>query len=473
MNDERPIEKLLRRFAKRRRADAGAPVELHPATRRLLQGEVARHFPQAGEKRKSWLAEILAGLAGRWGYTAAALAISLVAGALLLPSLSKSGKKQHLATKAGGFELAKNNSVPAEAADKEIASPGEVFARKQSLDSPLPVSAPNPDIAENQPTFALADSDAKRKEASPAGSVTLNVEADRQRALKDESLAISGGAAAEARREPESIRKLAEQKISQAGAALEELASTARADKQSSQRYGLRSATPGAPTSVGGEKKSTDTVFKSAPAASSLGYAAKAPSPVRGVGLERGQSQSYSQAFANVVPVSRAKKTDAGPPVSPVLANFQVEQNGNQLRVTDSDGSTYLGESNPQHGNFAGDAARDQGAASFKDDGRIAGQTAVTSTAALNQQKQATDYSCLVAGTNRTLNQQVVFSFNFMELTNALAAPQTKSQGLEANQNNLKVPSQFPASLQNSAINGRARLDTGKEFEINALPARQ
>ena len=46
MNDERPIEKLLRRYAKKRRDAAGAS-ELHPATRRLLQGEVERQYPRA------------------------------------------------------------------------------------------------------------------------------------------------------------------------------------------------------------------------------------------------------------------------------------------------------------------------------------------------------------------------------------------------------------------------------------------
>ena len=41
---ERPIEKLLRAAAQKRRDEVGAPFELHPATRRLLQGEVARRF---------------------------------------------------------------------------------------------------------------------------------------------------------------------------------------------------------------------------------------------------------------------------------------------------------------------------------------------------------------------------------------------------------------------------------------------
>ncbi len=44
MEPERPIEKLLHETARKRRTELGAPAELHPATRRLLQGEVARQF---------------------------------------------------------------------------------------------------------------------------------------------------------------------------------------------------------------------------------------------------------------------------------------------------------------------------------------------------------------------------------------------------------------------------------------------
>ena len=42
MEEERKIEKLLRAYAKKRRADAGDPLKLHPAPRRQLQDEVAR-----------------------------------------------------------------------------------------------------------------------------------------------------------------------------------------------------------------------------------------------------------------------------------------------------------------------------------------------------------------------------------------------------------------------------------------------
>ena len=47
-NDER-----LQRYAKERRAQGG-DFSLHPATRRLLQGEVARQFGTAGKSERSW-----------------------------------------------------------------------------------------------------------------------------------------------------------------------------------------------------------------------------------------------------------------------------------------------------------------------------------------------------------------------------------------------------------------------------------
>src|SRR5688500_8886622 len=39
---EKKIEELLHAYSRKRREDAGAPLEMHPATRRMLQGEVSR-----------------------------------------------------------------------------------------------------------------------------------------------------------------------------------------------------------------------------------------------------------------------------------------------------------------------------------------------------------------------------------------------------------------------------------------------
>src|SRR6266571_108604 len=54
MDNERPIEKLLRRFAKKRRDESGPPLELHAATRRLLQGEVSRQSRKSSATEKTF-----------------------------------------------------------------------------------------------------------------------------------------------------------------------------------------------------------------------------------------------------------------------------------------------------------------------------------------------------------------------------------------------------------------------------------
>src|SRR5947207_14383732 len=55
MDQERPVENLLRRYAKRRRQQAGEPFELHSASRRRLQSEVAHAFPAKRSAVGNWL----------------------------------------------------------------------------------------------------------------------------------------------------------------------------------------------------------------------------------------------------------------------------------------------------------------------------------------------------------------------------------------------------------------------------------
>src|SRR5260221_9971355 len=54
MEPERDIEKTLEAYAQKRREEAGAPLELHPATRNVLQGEVARSTPRKAARPGFW-----------------------------------------------------------------------------------------------------------------------------------------------------------------------------------------------------------------------------------------------------------------------------------------------------------------------------------------------------------------------------------------------------------------------------------
>jgi hypothetical protein len=63
---EKKIEELLKSYSRKRREDAGAPLEMHPATRRMLQGEVTREHGKPGgassaSPRPWWKALLLFG----------------------------------------------------------------------------------------------------------------------------------------------------------------------------------------------------------------------------------------------------------------------------------------------------------------------------------------------------------------------------------------------------------------------------
>lgn len=67
----RKIEDLLKRYAEQRKAASSADFEFHPATRNLLQGEVARTFGKTGtEKKKSSLLLLWPRLAIAGAFTA-------------------------------------------------------------------------------------------------------------------------------------------------------------------------------------------------------------------------------------------------------------------------------------------------------------------------------------------------------------------------------------------------------------------
>ena len=97
MEPERKIEKLLRAYARKRRAQAGDPLKLHPATRRLLQGEAARNAPKPGEEDES--VSLLELFRRQWAALLGFTLIIFFGAMLLLPSLSNMKfKEQQAAT---------------------------------------------------------------------------------------------------------------------------------------------------------------------------------------------------------------------------------------------------------------------------------------------------------------------------------------------------------------------------------------
>ncbi len=455
MNDDRPIEKLLRRYAKKRRDEAGPPVELHPATRRLLQGEITRQFkihnskfkrPELREGARRFFGSEF--LTHHFPRLAWAVPVFALVGIGLWLVLDQPATQQLALGPAPDQKTAATS-------ESQVSSP-----KPKAADSVADVSFPTSDSG---PTPAIVPA---RSLNQPTPSLAAN------------------GIAGETRRAERALAYVTA--TNQSVAALADAAES----KGNSARYGLREAQPAdklnltssaapAPSpsrvvSVEPRPKATSvpppSTFDSRQqsVAPVLDAASPPASLARNDSFERDRAQSYSQSFANLAPEARKQKVakDFSPaPIAPVLANFRVEQMGRQLRVVDSDGSTYIGETDlsPATQADTGGSKKEQAVQSYKSGGKL-NQLPTAATSAPQQQAQSNFYQ--VAGTNRTLNQSVVFTWSFVEMTNQPVVAQSVKTSSDLKKDAQKLPTQ----LQNSFINGRAQFETGQEIEINAVP---
>src|SRR5258708_39893922 len=125
MDPERPIEKLLKAAAKKRRDQAGAPFELHPADRKALQAEVGRKYAKA--KRPSFLQSVLAGWPRLvWG--TAIFAVLAIIAFMLVPNSNKTNPEAF---------MAQNTPIPVEETRREV-SPAPVPALDDHFGIPSP-----------------------------------------------------------------------------------------------------------------------------------------------------------------------------------------------------------------------------------------------------------------------------------------------------------------------------------------------
>ena len=494
MNDDRPIEKLLRRYAKKRRDEAGAPLELHPATRRMLQGEVARQFPRraaASDGEPTTFATILIGWRTRWIW---AIPILIVLGVGVWALVGTKDEPGHT------YDLAMKTPAPAATAELVDRSFKALEKPESALPAPAVSLADQPKVAYAPDSLARDKRESSGVSATSAGGrlgVTLDgAAADRIR--KEGDATTVNGLAALRENEPalkpetEPVRANEFTQVAAMDAPRSQFTVTSRAPFEETRALsdekipatGLAFSPPArsdspkvgedirrAPMSASGGRLANVPASKaaeSAPDATARRYG----SPAR-VGAERERTLIYSQAFANQAPAfSYARAIAKSGPVTPVLANFQIEQTGNQLRVVDGDGSTYLGEMQlPAATSTAIVAFQKKGASELKSKAGDQASKRQVARAALPGQKDAPSlFACRVEGTNRTLKQQVVFTWNFVPLSNVTVAAQVKAPSGEVSLLQNNAPVQPLSLLNNSVVNGRAQLGGAKEIEINAVP---
>jgi hypothetical protein len=484
LDPERPIETLLRRYAAKRREQGGAPPGLHPVNRRLLQSEVRKEFPLQTKAMPAGFSIFRPA----WGWAlGAATALLMLSAAVFFIDR---GAHEKPVTLAMGEEERYHSTTESRRTAATPPAPGEpVEARKRELDAVAeeslyrgtqvgkePLLTTSADAPAATPTTAAGqavDSEAKDLVAmgrvAPTASLTQAVAGDR---LGYAVGGVGGGG-------------------------------------------GFALATTNAPSvgvSFTSEVALRDSVLAEGPTSRAIEVAKaakleRAPSTV--------QAGRTAQPLPTIASLDKSKVAALAPQAaaSPVLDSFQVEQQGQSLRIVDSDGSVYAGALQlvaPE-----GEALRELTVRS-----RQMATTDRQSTAAparpqaapaqqqqQQQQQQSFDqnwnFAFKVSGTNRSLKQNVVFTGNLVgpplgqglrfannvalrvennaparefyagtSLTSNSSVAQTNYFGaaavLQQNRLDTQYQKQIQQLLQNS-ISGQAKLSDGRTVEVNAL----
>lgn len=489
---ERPIERLLRGAAKKRRDEAGAPFELHPATRRLLQGEVARKHAGAGRESRSFF-QGLGQLWPRFTWGLAILAVLAVGVYMFLPVLGK-GKPPTLLTRNEPTPQARPAkealpsppvapaTIPSPAASATRANPSVVA----SADKPQPARrSPAPQIAGGpQPLpkdSLVAQTDVKVREkltlAAAQQSANRNKPAEAEIAASSATHAptpatIANSAFAQPSNsfgQPASVVSTPAAPASPSPAATTPAEAGVVAADESAKLAVDRAGQPGFAYKSLPAGASADTPKPASPATDDL---LKSAATVR----KEAKSVHAPQWFAQVAqsPKTKASLADKATPAHPVLASFQVEQAGPKLRIVDGDGSVYSGylqiaaASRPQR------SAKTKAAAALRSSRALGGGLENKAAARVDSDQPAPQtYSFRVTGTNRSLQKRVVFTGNLLAATNlTLSPPVSVNAGTASSVSGFRPASSQPNLLRlgNSRISGKVVIGSGKAVEVNALP---
>lgn len=185
------------------------------------------------------------------------------------------------------------------------------------------------------------------------------------------------------------------------------------------------------------------------------------------------------------------KSTTASP--SAVLASFQIERTGQQIRVIDADGSVYQGQIADQVVMEKMQAPAGNAGANYASAGAAPGQP-LQSNAKAQAPAVLGGFAFQVSGRNRTLNQNVTCAGNFFsaplqQYANALKNSAGENQNLGANQpleannaqtldntQNYKNAQNYNKSQQNVLpkaqvwqVTGRVQVGPSNQFDLDAV----
>jgi hypothetical protein len=442
MEPERPIEKLLRAFTKKRRDQAGDSMQLRPATRQRLQQEISRR--SAAKSGGGFLSNLFFGFRPRLAFALCSIAILVIGGGIFLASFGN--KKNH-------SQLASANSTSPKTPNPEPTAPA--FA-------PPPAAAPVVAYDEQDKRGAISTDKPSGASETPAKEITLP-----PNALKLVTTAKNG---AEPSNSPVGVTVAsAPSAIYKTESASADSLSGARDLNKDVANRAPQPMTPPAETAPA--RIATPTLAQREQEKKS--EAQKQPSYAAAPSAAFRESAKFD-AFAQLPVASQAYNRMDNPPdgkrafrsvnvPAPVLTSFRLEQNGRDLRVVDADGSIYTG---------AVEIARQESAAPAAFGGPPKNKPVAAPSTKTSSQAAAQNYFFSVAGTNRNLNQNVVFSGNLIPLTNILSLRSNAGAFGGALRTGRPAPAMpEPSLLSNSRISGKAVIGNEKEIEVNATPA--
>lgn len=440
MEPERKIEKWLRTYAKKRRAGAGDAFKLHPATRRMLQAEAARHAPKPAGSADVF--SFWKWLRPRWVLPLGFALILCLGVALFWPATRKPEAKFQSA------EMQRNL--------RQLDATAQIAAvnNRDKLPAPANPPASTPVLADNfsglQSTNPPAFSqEGKTGRVAPpvqsVATVSRHGEFSGPAQAGQPTLALAGNAPS--------------QNGNEASAPITVVAAPPVAEPA-----GMVGTVNRTPSLAPGSGAGASVPEQFAPGATAGELRAVRAAAVQGTATFK--SELLAGALQAGVKNSQQFVQVAARKIAPVLQSFELQQNGDQLSVVDRDGSIYHGTLRPVE---ITDLSRlrpveKPGASQLlQKDFDVAGNAPPT----------AQNYFFRVSGANRSLKQNVVFAGNLVEMTNATAnTGQTFGGGGGAGGQSKSASANVASQplFSNSRITGTVTIDDTNRMEITALP---
>jgi len=482
MEPERKIEKLLRAYAKKRRADAGDAFKLHPATRRLLQAEVARNQPKPDEDEAD--VSLWELFRRQWAFLAVFALMVFFGAALFLPALGKAKfKSQQTAAVsnlkqigvAAQMAAGENNGrlpVSLDALTNQLGSEKILTDAESGKRFVYVAGGETLDALPSNALLAYSPTDKKGRAVLFADGRVEVIKGDAFSALTNQGLSPLIAANNSFRRqlgEAPATLSAASGSAASAPALSEQLKS--EANREESKLADLGVAAPGtselAANKPAAPPAAFDRLAKEQDAAGK-DFAAQPGGVQFTSAASQPLAQSQQNSFKNLIAATKA---------APVLMNFQVQQNGNAIRVVDGDGSVYDGSLLP-----GSEVAQTTPAPAAPAEviPAAARQNEKAKTITSREDSQAAqNASFRVSGMNQTLKQHVVFTGNLLAISNpAMNAQKSFGSvtGMAGGSGGGGGGGQTQSGLaqqslwSNSRIAGTAVVANTNQIEINAVP---